>query len=392
MPAYSRPATGAPPVEQLSRKFPKHPPTTAIIGNSQTRYLHRHFNPHDRATPAIITIRGASTFDIEKELADIPRSVTTLVFHVGTSELASYGLDESLRRLRRLVNNTLRTRQELERLVVSCVLPRYPNQRLERSNEQFVHRFNREARQFNETVKAYCRRPSKVSYVDYQFEQLPPRRFLAADGLHPSFMGVALIAETLKSALGRGDLEATTGWSTQPTAPVNIRSSQQNTHDTNPTYQHVPGAPRPPNITAEFPTIGETVTPARPKHPLTIINSAPLLGGNKVPRFFPVLKEKSRDFRGEVCWTAKTRSKTARPEELHDSTTTPLFKGKPAELRSRVPLLRTPGPELPTNTDILPSTIAGSPTPESSLQRRRPAGHNYNLRTSSVPSPHPKED
>ncbi|KAH7977013.1 hypothetical protein HPB52_023124 [Rhipicephalus sanguineus] len=281
MPAYSRPATGAPPVEQLSRKFPKHPPTTAIIGNSQTRYLHRHFNPHDRATPAIITIRGASTFDIDLELA-------------------SYGLDESLRRLRRLVNNTLRTRQELERLVVSCVLPRYPNQRLERSNEQFVHRFNREARQFNETVKAYCRRPSKVSYVDYQFEQLPPRRFLAADGLHPSFMGVPLIAETLKSALGRGDLEATTGWSTQPTAPVNIRSSQQNTHDTNHTYQHVPGAPHPPNITAEFPTIGETVTPARPKHPLTIINSAPLLGGKSAgqPRRAPLLR-------------------TARPEELH---------------------------------------------------------------------------
>lgn len=375
MPAYSRPARGAPPVEQLSRKFPRHPPTTAIIGNSQTRYLHRHFNPHDRATPAIITIRGASTFDIEKELAGIPRSVTTLVFHVGTSELASYGLDESLRRLRRLVNNTLRTRQELERLIVSCVLPRYPNQHLERSNEQFVHRFNRDARQFNETVKAYCRRPSKVSYVDYQFEQLPPRRFLAADGLHPSFMGVALIAETLKSALGRGDLEATTGWSTQPTAPVNIRSSQQNTHDTNHTYQHVPGSPHPPNITAEFPTIGETVTPARTKHPLTIINSAPLLGVKSAgqPRRVPLLR-------------------TARPEALHDSTTTPLLKGKPAELRSRVPLLRTPGPELPTSTDILHSTLAGSPTPESSLQRRRPAGHNYNLRTSSVPSPHPKED
>lgn len=138
--------------------------------------------------------------------------MTTLVFHVGTSELASYGLEESLRRLRRLVNNTLRTRQELERLVVSCVLPSYLSLHLERSNEQFVHRFNRDARQFNETVKAYCRRPSKVSYIDYQFEQLPPRRFLAADGLHPSFMGVALIAETLKKALGRGDFEATTEW------------------------------------------------------------------------------------------------------------------------------------------------------------------------------------
>lgn len=293
--------------------------------------------------------------------------MTTLVFHVGTSELASYGLEESLRRLRRLVNNTLRTRQELERLVVSCVLPRYLNLHLERSNEQFVHRFNRDARQFNETVKAYCRRPSKVSYVDYQFEQLPPRRFLAADGLHPSFMGVALIAETLKSALGRGDFEATTGWSTQPAAPVNIRSTQQDAHEKTSAYQHTPGAPHPPNITDEFPTISETVTPASHKHPLTIINSAPLLGGKSAeqPTRVPPLR-------------------MSRPKALHDSTTTPLLKGKPAELRNRVPLLRTP--ELPTNT------FAGSPTPKSSPQRRRPAGHNYNLRTSSVPSPHPKED
>ncbi|KAH7932390.1 hypothetical protein HPB52_024657 [Rhipicephalus sanguineus] len=59
-----------------------------------------------------------------------------------------------------------------------------------------------DARHFNETIKAYCRKPSKVSYVD----QLPPRRFLAADGLHPNVMGVPLIAQTLKGALCRGDL------------------------------------------------------------------------------------------------------------------------------------------------------------------------------------------
>ncbi|KAH6926120.1 hypothetical protein HPB50_014708 [Hyalomma asiaticum] len=64
--------------------------------------------------------------------------------------------------------------------------------------------------QFHETIKAYCRRPSKVSYKDYNFDQLPPR-FLAADGLHPSFTGVALLAEMLKNALARGEIQAATG-------------------------------------------------------------------------------------------------------------------------------------------------------------------------------------
>ncbi|KAH7948242.1 hypothetical protein HPB52_019782 [Rhipicephalus sanguineus] len=154
MPAYSRPATGAPAVEQLSREFPKHPPTTAIIGSSQTTYLHRHFNPYDKATPAFRTIRGVSAFDIESELVNIPRSVTTLVFHVGTSELEMYGPDESLRRLRRLVNNTPRTLQKLQRLIIL------------------------DARHSNETIKAYCRKLSKVSYVHREFDQLPPRCFL----------------------------------------------------------------------------------------------------------------------------------------------------------------------------------------------------------------------
>lgn len=60
MPAYSRPATGATTcIQELSRKFPKHRPTTAIIGKSQTRYLHRHLNPYKKETAAFITILGA---------------------------------------------------------------------------------------------------------------------------------------------------------------------------------------------------------------------------------------------------------------------------------------------------------------------------------------------
>ncbi|KAL1479668.1 hypothetical protein MTO96_015869 [Rhipicephalus appendiculatus] len=118
----------------------------------------------------------------------------------------------------------------------------YAAWRLERSNENFVRRFNRDARHFNETIKTYCRKPGKVSYVDHEFDQLPPRRFVAADGLHPSFMGVALIAETLKGALCRRDLEVATGGviSTYRSHPgsINTRNKhhQSTTHSRNTTH------------------------------------------------------------------------------------------------------------------------------------------------------------
>ncbi|KAL1471167.1 hypothetical protein MTO96_023854 [Rhipicephalus appendiculatus] len=63
-------------------------------------------------------------------------------------------------------------------------------------------------------------------------------------------MGVALIAETLKGAFCRGDLEVATGWSSQPTAPTQVRSIQ-GTNTTSP--QHIPGTLHTPDITAEFP-------------------------------------------------------------------------------------------------------------------------------------------
>ncbi|KAH9379578.1 hypothetical protein HPB48_017271 [Haemaphysalis longicornis] len=66
----------------------------------------------------------------------------TLVFHVGTSELEHYGFDETLRRFFRLVNNTLRIRPELQKLVVSCGLPRHTNRLPDRTNDHFVKRFN----------------------------------------------------------------------------------------------------------------------------------------------------------------------------------------------------------------------------------------------------------
>lgn len=93
----SRSAPGALTVEQLTRRYFKHLPASAVIDNSQTRYLFQHVNAYAIFSPEFITILGATTFDIKKELSNIPRSVTTLIFHVGTSELERYSCEETLR-------------------------------------------------------------------------------------------------------------------------------------------------------------------------------------------------------------------------------------------------------------------------------------------------------
>ncbi|KAH6939680.1 hypothetical protein HPB50_020433 [Hyalomma asiaticum] len=187
--------------------------------------------------------------------------------------------------MRRLVNNTLRARPELQRLIVSCVLPRHTNRRLDHPNDDFVGWFNREAQELNDTIKRYCRRPSKVTYLDYGFESLPPRRFLAADGLHPSFSGVALMAQTLKTVLRRGKMETAPGWSTQAASPrstppsvrqteANITghpttspavapsSSESQRTTTADTVRSQDSGARTTRTDTEYPTIAESLTPS----------------------------------------------------------------------------------------------------------------------------------
>lgn len=157
------------------------------------------------------------------------------------------------------MNNTLRARPELQRLIVSCVLPRHINRRLDRPNDDFVRWFNREAQELNDTIKRYCRRPSKVTYLDYGFESLPPRRFLAADGLHPSFSGVALMAQTLKTILRRGKMETAPGWCTQPASPRSTPPSVRGPEASITGHPKTSPAVAPSNSETQRATIEETV-------------------------------------------------------------------------------------------------------------------------------------
>ncbi|KAL1430204.1 hypothetical protein MTO96_015270 [Rhipicephalus appendiculatus] len=55
-----------------------------------------------------------------------------------------------------------------------------------------------EAVYFNRLLCNYCRRSKKVFFIDHGLQWLPLTRVLAADGLHVSFEGVAIIASHIR--------------------------------------------------------------------------------------------------------------------------------------------------------------------------------------------------
>ncbi|KAH6944745.1 hypothetical protein HPB50_004771 [Hyalomma asiaticum] len=69
---------------------------------------------------------------------------------------------------------------------------------LKLSNRAFVRKFNTEASFFNNGFANSAGGQRTFFYVDHGFEFLPARRVLAADGLHTSFEGTALLASHIK--------------------------------------------------------------------------------------------------------------------------------------------------------------------------------------------------
>lgn len=180
------------------------------------KYVFSHFDPHCRESPAFVCYRGARARDLTCEVSAIPKTVKTVVLHVGTNDIASDGAEAALNNLRYLVSATLRQNEHVDRIFVTLILPRSRNLRTRKDSAPFIRRFNREARWFNERVKQTYRSSDRVFYIDHGFDELRPQRFLAADGLHPSFEGVALIGHHLRIVVSRGASRPPVPWFSQP--------------------------------------------------------------------------------------------------------------------------------------------------------------------------------
>ncbi|KAG0437002.1 hypothetical protein HPB47_017658 [Ixodes persulcatus] len=163
---------------------------------------------HPAMPPAFVTYNTACFSDVMQLLEYIPQTVGTLILHVGTDGLAKDVAQASLERLR-----------EIKRIYLSLVLPRSVNRRLRFSNHRFVRWFNGQVSTFNiEASKLCSRRASGTFYNRHACSEMPALRVLAADGLHPSFEGVALLALHLQNIIMQNKEQGPTGWSDTPRA------------------------------------------------------------------------------------------------------------------------------------------------------------------------------
>lgn len=184
--------------ERLSRRYPNYPTKCAVIGDSIMRYVHTHFSPNDSSTPCFISYGGAMFSDIPALLEYLPYRVDTLFLHVGTTDILKTSSSRSLDSLREALKRMRQMRPNIKTLHLSLPLPRAPNRRRRDSNWRSMNRFNMEVQRFSREARRLCHYGllgAGVYYVEHGFSTLPLRRFLAADGLHASFEGVALLAQ-----------------------------------------------------------------------------------------------------------------------------------------------------------------------------------------------------
>ncbi|KAH6925423.1 hypothetical protein HPB50_005044 [Hyalomma asiaticum] len=153
--------------------------------------------------------------------------------------MASLKATEAFHQHRILFEQVAVVLPQVTRIYATLVLPRSVNRRRWGRNHTFMRCCDSEACHFNQPLRGFCRRSSNVFFVDHGFEWLPPFRVLAADGLHPSFEGVALIAARIRQLCIKRTKVASSSWrdfassetpryhtwtmnnSASPTAPTN---------------------------------------------------------------------------------------------------------------------------------------------------------------------------
>ncbi|KAH6927947.1 hypothetical protein HPB50_010000 [Hyalomma asiaticum] len=146
-----------------------------------------------------------------------------LILHVGTNDLTSSTGRTAFEKYRSLFDFLKKERPEINRIYASLILPRSGNRRRGNRNRAQVYHCNRQACHFNSLLREICRWSRLVFYLDHGLEWLPSNRILAADGLHPSFEGVAILASHIRQLCIKQRSAASSSWrgyvNDQPSAP-----------------------------------------------------------------------------------------------------------------------------------------------------------------------------
>ncbi|KAH9367204.1 hypothetical protein HPB48_003226 [Haemaphysalis longicornis] len=124
----------------------------------------------------------------------VPRGVTELILHVGTNDVASTNGQGAKERYSNLLDHIAKERPDIQATFVTLLLPRSPNRRRNPHDWRAAARFNREADAFNCLLVELCENRENVFFLFHCLHHFPPKMVLAADGLHPSFGGVSVMA------------------------------------------------------------------------------------------------------------------------------------------------------------------------------------------------------
>ncbi|KAL1485296.1 hypothetical protein MTO96_032046, partial [Rhipicephalus appendiculatus] len=161
--------------------------------------------------------------------------------------------EEAFNQYRTLLETIARECPNIKTVYATLVLPHSVNRRRGRMNHRFVERCHREACQFNNLLRRHCQKTSGLFFIDHGLEWLPPCRVLAADGLHLSFEGVALMASHLHQTLRRSYARTETTWQDHFSAPTSQTAARQ--------------SPPPTSATSTRPKVS-TTAPSMPREHL----------------------------------------------------------------------------------------------------------------------------
>ncbi|KAH9378850.1 hypothetical protein HPB48_004438 [Haemaphysalis longicornis] len=131
----------------------------------------------------------------------IVRTTTTILLHVGTNDITKTTNRVPFQRYVKLLASIRHDHPQIRTVYATLILPRCPDRRRQQSNWRAVHRFNSEACRFNDVLRRNCLRTRGLFYLDHALEWLPSARVFAADGIHPNFGGVTIMASHLHRAL-----------------------------------------------------------------------------------------------------------------------------------------------------------------------------------------------
>lgn len=349
---------------RLIWKFPSHAPTCAIVGDSQTKYLHKNFDPSSPHSPAFITLPGAGIRDVVNLLDFVPRGVTELILHVGTNDVANTNGQVAKERYSNLLDHIAKERPDIQATFVTLVLPRSPNRRRNPHDWSAAARFNREADAFNCLLVELCENREKVFFLHHCLHHFPPKMVLAADGLHPSFGGVSIMAWNLYTFLLELRRPRFADWQDYA-SPSPARETQQEPTFAQATLQTEPSR----HLDLDWPPLTHVTSPnpATGPHPHNSLDATPAGGATAIPET-PAPQP-------EVLPPRRPRKQSASPE-AHQVDPTPGPESPFLRLRRR--RCSSPGPTAELRrgngrtSPKLPTTSTPQTTPQQPLSRIAP--------------------